>query len=229
MYRLEDDQDTPSDIPKSGLSTTERKQAVEAPKGKQETETQHQISMPFRRKSLFARPDIKGFLWKITTPNKAHVKHRGLVLAALATACVAVFLTALDQTVVVTALPQITNDLQVPITQIDHTEWIISAYLLGFIVVMPLMGRVSDIYGRRRIFLLCLFLFGLGSILCGLAPVLAQNVDLSFLDALDAIHLHIDTSSPGLTFLVTARLIQAIGGGSIVPVSMAIAGEFYGK
>src|SRR2546429_3590023 len=81
MYRLEDDQDTPSDIPKSGLSTTERKQAVEAPKGKQETETQHQISLPFRRKSLFARPDIKGFLWKITTPNKAHVKHRGLVLA----------------------------------------------------------------------------------------------------------------------------------------------------
>src|SRR5436190_22264698 len=110
MYRLEDDQDTPSDIPKPDLSTTERKQAIGASTEKRATPTQPQLSVPFRRKSLFARPDIKGFFWKITTPNKAHAKHRGLVLAALTTACVAVFLTALDQTVVVTALPQITND-----------------------------------------------------------------------------------------------------------------------
>jgi MFS family permease len=152
-----------------------------------------------------------------------------VALAALTIACIGVFLTALDQTVVVTALPQIIVDLHIPFTQLDHASWIISAYLLGFIVAMPLMGRVSDIYGRRRIFLLCLLIFGVGSAFCGLAPFFGDNVDLSFLSALDAIHLHIDTSSPGLIWLIAARLFQAIGGGAVVPVAMAIAGDFYGQ
>ncbi len=89
---------------------------------------------------------------------------------------------------------------------------------------MPLMGRVSDIYGRRRIFLLCLTIFGLGSILCGIAPILGNMLDLSFLSI-----FQIDTSSPGLILLITARLFQAIGGGAIVPVAMAIASDFYGQ
>ncbi len=145
-------------------------------------------------------------------------------LAALTLACIAVFFTTLDQTVVVTALPQIIADLQVPITHLDHAAWIVSAYLLGFVVVMPLMGRVSDIYGRRRIFLLCLTIFGIGSLLCAVAPMLGQLVDLSFLGAIG-----IDASSPGLVVLIAARLFQAIGGGAIVPVAMAIASDFYGK
>jgi len=162
-------------------------------------------------------------------PGQGNAGQQRIALAALSIACIGVFLTALDQTVVVTALPQIITDLQIPITQLDHAAWIISAYLLGFVVAMPLMGRVSDIYGRRRIFLLCLAIFGTGSLLCGLAPMLGQAIDLSFLSALDAIHLHIDTSSPGLIWLIAARLIQAVGGGAIVPVAMAIAGDFYGQ
>ena len=75
-------------------------------------------------------------------------------------------------------------------------------YLLGFVIAMPLMGRVSDIFGRRRILLLCLFLFGFGSVFCALAPVLGQTWDLSFLNTFG-----IDTSSPGLVLLITARLI----------------------
>lgn len=147
---------------------------------------------------------------------------RRLALTALAIACLAVFFSSLDQTVVVTALPQIITDLQIPITQLDHAAWIVSAYLLGFVVAMPLMGRVSDMYGRRRIFLLCLCIFGLGSVFCGLAPLLGQNIDISWLAV-----LHIDTSSPGLVWLVAARLFQAIGGGALVPVAMALASDFY--
>lgn len=160
---------------------------------------------------------------KPVTAQKGTGSHKA-ALAALTLACIAVFFTTLDQTVVVTALPQIIADLQVPITQLDHAAWIVSAYLLGFVVVMPLMGRVSDIYGRRRIFLLCLTIFGIGSLLCAVAPLLGQMVDLGFLGAIG-----IDASSPGLVILIAARLFQAIGGGAIVPVAMAIASDFYGK
>jgi MFS family permease len=139
-------------------------------------------------------------------------------------ACIGVFFTAMDQTVVVTALPPIVTDLNIGATKLDHAAWIISAYLLGFVIAMPLMGRVSDIYGRRRIFLLCLGIFGVGSILCGLAPIFGNMWDLGFLNA-----INIDTSSPGLIWLIAARFIQAVGGGAVVPVAMAIAGDFYGE
>ncbi len=161
-------------------------------------------------------------LQQLTMPAKTGTQK--VAFAALTLACIAVFFTTLDQTVVVTALPQIITDLHVPITQLDHAAWIVSAYLLGFVVVMPLMGRVSDIYGRRRIFLLCLAIFGIGSLFCALAPMLGDMLDLSFLNGSG-----IDTSSPGLVVLVAARLFQAIGGGAIVPVAMAIANDFYGK
>ncbi|GCE26684.1 hypothetical protein KDA_21680 [Dictyobacter alpinus] len=156
------------------------------------------------------------------TPTQPAPIARRAANAALIVACIGVFLTALDQTVVVTALPQVITDLQIPLTQLDHAAWIISAYLLGFVVAMPLMGRVSDIYGRRRIFLLCLLIFGVGSIFCGIAPLLGKNVPLQFLAA-----LHIDISSPGLIWLIMARVIQAIGGGALVPVAMAIASDVY--
>jgi MFS family permease len=151
------------------------------------------------------------------------MQRRAALLAVLA-ASAAVFLTALDQTVVVTALPQIIVDLQIPVTQLDRAAWIISGYLLGYVVAMPLMGRVSDMYGRRRIFITCLCIFALGSLFCALAPVLGDNVSLDFLQGIG-----IDVSSPGLIWLVAARFVQAAGGGAVVPVAMAVAGDFYGE
>ncbi|HEU5229253.1 MAG TPA: MFS transporter [Ktedonobacteraceae bacterium] len=142
---------------------------------------------------------------------------------AILVACTAVFLTALDQTVVVTALPQIILDLQIPIGQLDRAAWIISGYLLGYVIAMPLMGRVSDIFGRQRVFLICLGVFAFGSLFCGLAPLLGSAVDISFLK-----DVGIDVSSQGLIWLVAARFIQAAGGGAVVPVAMAVAGDFYG-
>src|SRR5215472_15928991 len=103
---------------------------------------------------------------------------------AIFVACVAVFLTALDQTVVVTALPQIIQDLQIPPFQLDHAAWIVSGNLLGYVIVMPLMGRISDIYGRRWVFVMCLSIFALGSLFCALAPILADTYDLGFLQSI---------------------------------------------
>ncbi|WP_297163496.1 MFS transporter [Thermogemmatispora sp.] len=147
-----------------------------------------------------------------------------LPLLTLILVCAAVFLTALDQTVVVTALPQMISDLQIPILQVDRASWIISGYLLGYVIAMPLLGQLADRYGRRRLLLLCLTLFALASLVCGLAPWLGEQNDLSFLQGLG-----IDTRSPGLVWLVGARVVQAAGGGAVVPIAMAVAGDYYGR
>lgn len=146
---------------------------------------------------------------------------------ALLAASIAVFLTALDQTVVVTALPQIVTDLSIPINQIDRAAWIISGYLLGYVIVMPLMGRVSDLYGRRRVLLICLGIFATASLFCGLAPVLGGS-DFGVQVVTPLQYLGVNLDAPGLIWLVAARFLQAVGGGAVVPVAMAIAGDFYG-
>jgi MFS family permease len=163
---------------------------------------------------------------------------------ALGVVCVAVFLTALDQTVVVTALVAMIDDVGVPTTQPDRAAWIVSGYLLGYVIAMPLMGRISDVFGRRRIFVICLVIFGLGSLGCALAPQLGSSIapDTTTLggailtplyNVVQALvtplgQLGIDTSAPGLDILVTSRFIQAVGGGALVPVAMAVAGDLFG-
>ena len=246
MYTLEDDQETSSRLNKKEFPTQDLQNGAPSipdaasvvgtagtPDTAGATDTPDTTGTPDASSTINRVPtgkhrlsaqQVTGSFKQLTTPGQKNAGNPKVALAALAIACVAVFFTALDQTVVVTALPQIITDLHIPITRLDHAAWIISAYLLGFVVVMPLMGRVSDIYGRRRIFLLCLTIFGLGSILCGIAPILGNMLDLSFLSI-----FQIDTSSPGLILLITARLFQAIGGGAIVPVAMAIASDFYGQ
>jgi MFS family permease len=136
---------------------------------------------------------------------------------------------------VVTALPKIITDLQITPEQLDRAAWIVSGYLLGYVIAMPFMGRVSDMFGRRRIFITCLGIFGFGSLLCGLAPILGQQIDISFLQ-----RIGINVAAPGdlsdptalnpsLVWLVAARFVQAAGGGAMIPVAMAIAGDFYGE
>ncbi|HEY3991639.1 MAG TPA: MFS transporter [Ktedonobacteraceae bacterium] len=168
---------------------------------------------------------------KVSRPGEG----RSAALLAMIAACCAVFLTALDQTVVVTALPSITDDLQIPLQQLDRAAWVISAYLLGYVIAMPLMGRLSDLYGRRLVFIICLSIFGAASLFCGLATLLGNQVDITFLQ-----HIGINVASPGstgdpsvlqpgLVWLVAARFVQAAGGGALIPAAMAVAGDYYGE
>jgi EmrB/QacA subfamily drug resistance transporter len=113
-----------------------------------------------------------------------------------------IFLAALDQTVIVTALWPISQEMAVPITELDRAAWVVTAYLLGYTVALPLMGRVADVYGQRRIFLLSLGVFMVGSVLCAVAP--------------------------SLGWLIAARGLQAVGGGAVLPVGMAMASHIYG-
>ena len=111
--------------------------------------------------------------------------------------CLGVFSTALDQTVVVAALPLLMVDLEIPLTDLDKASWIITGYLISYTVAMPLVGRLSDVYGRVRMFQAALVVFALGSGLVALAP--------------------------NFNWIVPARVIQAVGGGATVPIGLAMA------
>src|SRR5690242_16881041 len=84
----------------------------------------------------------------------------------LPTLAAGVFLGGLDQTVVVTALPSMVQDLEVPFTRLDQAAWIVSAYLIGYTVSLPLIGRFADRYGHLAVYVGCLALFALTSVAC---------------------------------------------------------------
>ncbi len=122
-----------------------------------------------------------------------------LILAVIA---FGVFVAADDLTVVSTMLRQIIFDLQIPLPDgLNQAAWIVNAYLIAYVVVMPFMGRVSDILGRKQVYVAALGLFLLGSIWVPFAPNLP-------------------------TFLA-GRVLTALGGGAMVPVGMAIIGDIY--
>ena len=98
------------------------------------------------------------------------------------------FVIALDQTVVVTALPSVLLDLQVPFYELDRAAWIVTAYLLGYTVAMPLIGRMGDVYGYSRVYQGGLVVFIIGTALVAV--------------------------SPNLEWMVGARVVQALGGGA---------------
>lgn len=110
----------------------------------------------------------------------------------------AMFLAVLDQTVVGTALYTIVRDLD-PRNGLAHLSWVITAYLLTSTATQPLYGKMSDLYGRKKIFTVAIVLFLIGSALCGLS----QN----------------------LTELIAFRAVQGLGAGGLMSLAMAIIGD----
>jgi MFS family permease len=111
----------------------------------------------------------------------------------------AVFVAALDLTVISTLLPGMIVDLGITITELDRAAWIVTAYLLAYTLAIPLLGRLSDRFGRTSILLAALLLFAVGSLWCAMAE--------------------------GLVGLIAGRVIQALGGGAMVPVTMALLAD----
>lgn len=107
----------------------------------------------------------------------------------------AMLLAALDQTIVSTALPQIANDLH----GLNKYSWVATAYLLTSAVATPLYGKISDMYGRKKIFQSAVIIFLIGSALCGLS----QN----------------------MTQLIFFRGLQGIGAGGLMTLVLAIIGD----
>jgi len=147
----------------------------------------------------------------------------GLLLAMI---CVPIFIGALDLTVVSAVLPHVILDLQIPIqTGLEHAAWIVTGYLLAYTVSMTFMGRLSDLYGRRAVYLIALAVFAFGSYLVAVADTWPTQL------ALRAYYMFAsgrpDVSYVTLYVLIAARMIQAFGAGTMVPVGMALVGDIY--
>ncbi|MEM7110970.1 MAG: MFS transporter [Chloroflexota bacterium] len=120
----------------------------------------------------------------------------------LAVVAFGVFVAADDLTVVTTMLRQIIFDLEIPLPDdLDRAAWIVNAYLIGYVVVMPFTGRLSDIFGRRAVYMGAMLLF------------LAGSIWVPFAD--------------GLGSFIFGRVLTAVGGGAMVPVAMAVIGDVY--
>ena len=103
-------------------------------------------------------------------------------------AALSILMSSIDGTIVAVALPTLIEDLHASLV---WAGWTLTAYALTQTVMMPLAGKLAEQFGQMRVFLGCVFLFTLGSLLCGLAP--------------------------NIYVLIACRILQALGGGGFMP------------
>jgi EmrB/QacA subfamily drug resistance transporter len=119
---------------------------------------------------------------------------RPYILAAIV---LAMFMAAIEATIVATALPSIIGDLG----GFALLSWVFSAYLLMQAVTIPIYGKLADLFGRKPVFIFGIVVFMAGSILCGLAQ--------------------------SIQFLILFRLIQGLGAGAVMPIATTVVGDIY--
>jgi len=122
---------------------------------------------------------------------------RRRIAAVIVAVMLGMLLSAVDQTVVGTAMPRIIADLN----GLSHYAWVATAYLLASTASMPIWGKLSDGFGRKRFFILGMAIFMGGSALCGQAN--------------------------GMTELIAFRALQGLGAGAMMPISQAIIGDIF--
>jgi len=122
--------------------------------------------------------------------------------AVLIVVAFGVFIAADDLTVVTTMLRPIISDLGIILPDgLDDAAWIVNAYLIAYVAVMPFMGRLSDVLGRRRVYIAALTLFLVGSIIIPMTNTLGP--------------------------FLFGRILTAMGGGALVPIGMAAVSDAY--
>lgn len=107
------------------------------------------------------------------------------------------FMASMEATVVATAMPTIVGQLG----GLEHYSWVFSAFMLSRTTTVPLYGKISDLYGRRNLYLFAMALFLFGSVLCGQAD--------------------------SMTFLIFARTLQGLGAGGMMPLAFIMIGEMF--
>ena len=141
----------------------------------------------------------------MTTRSPSLLPRSASASGLLVLAGAGLFLAAVDAYVVVAALLRMLTSVGIPVlpaANLERGTTIVTGFLLGYLAVMPLAGGLSDRFGRLRTFGACLVLFAIGSLLTATAGSLGQ--------------------------LVAGRVLQGAGGGALVPVVLALAGDLYG-
>ena len=122
---------------------------------------------------------------------------RNRIILVTAGIMFSLFLASMESTVVATAMPTIVGQLG----GLEHYSWVFSAYMLASTTVVPLYGKISDLYGRRRLYVFAMALFLAGSVLAGLAQSMTQ--------------------------LIFARALQGLGAGGVQPLAFILIGEMF--
>ncbi len=123
-------------------------------------------------------------------------KHNPWVIALVVT--MATFMEVLDTSIANVALPHIAGNLS---AGTDESTWVLSSYLVANAVILPISAWLATRFGRKRFYMTCVVLFGVSSLLCGLAP--------------------------SLSWLVFFRVIQGLGGGGLAPSEQAILADTF--
>jgi EmrB/QacA subfamily drug resistance transporter len=129
----------------------------------------------------------------MSRPSSAVLRHVGFMLGALA-----VLMASIDGTITVVALPQLTESLNASLSWVG---WTLTSYQLVQIVMYPLAGQLSDMFGRRRVFVFCVITFTASSLLCAM--------------------------SPNIGMLIVFRAVQAVGGGGLLPSVIGMIADEY--
>ena len=125
----------------------------------------------------------------------ADTPNRGLFFRVFPSVCLPMFLAAVDQTIVATALPAIAGTLG----DVERISWVVVSYLMATTIAAPVYGRLGDALGRKRLMYVALGVFIAASVACAAAP--------------------------SLLWLVAARVLQGLGGGGLMTLSQALVGE----
>lgn len=122
---------------------------------------------------------------------------RNRIILVTAGIMLSLFLASMESTVVATAMPTIVGQLG----GLEHYSWVFSAFMLASTTAVPLYGKLSDIYGRRKLYVSAMALFLIGSVWCGWADSMTQ--------------------------LIFARALQGVGAGGILPLAFILIGEMF--
>ncbi len=152
--------------------------------------------------------------------SRAH-RYPRLVLALV---CLPVFVGALDLTIVSAVLPEVIRSMTIDIQKLDLASWVVTAYFVSYAISMTFMGKVSDLAGRRVVYLTCLAIFVAGSWLVAASPGRPAELALQLTRLVQA---QPDTSLAPLYALIAGRVVQAFGAGAMVPVSMALVADLF--
>jgi len=122
---------------------------------------------------------------------------RNRILLVVIGIMLSLFLASMESTVVATAMPTIVGQLG----GLEHYSWVFAAFMLTSTTTVPLYGKLSDLYGRRKIYVIAMALFLVGSVMCGMANSMTQ--------------------------LIFARALQGVGSGGIMPLAFILIGEMF--